>query len=77
MKFSGKVGNGPMNKCLNIGGDPDHRLDTGNIFRIRHYWEMRKVVIKGYKYIVHTDSPDGCTSKTCLGGCRQCTSASS
>jgi len=24
MKFSGKVGNGPMNKWLNFGGDPDH-----------------------------------------------------
>ena len=24
MKFSGKVGNGPMNKRLNFGGDPDH-----------------------------------------------------
>ena len=23
MKFSGKVGNGPMNKWLNFGGDPD------------------------------------------------------
>jgi len=23
MKFSGKVGNGPMNKRLNFGGDPD------------------------------------------------------
>jgi len=29
MKFSGKVGNGPMNKLLNFGGNPDHRLDTG------------------------------------------------
>jgi len=24
MKFSGKVGNEPMNKLLNFGGDPDH-----------------------------------------------------
>jgi len=24
MKFSGKVGNGPVNKRLNFGGDPDH-----------------------------------------------------
>jgi len=23
MKFSGKVGSGPENKCLNFGGDPD------------------------------------------------------
>jgi len=27
MKFSGKIGNGPMNKWLHFGGDPDHRLD--------------------------------------------------
>jgi len=45
MKFPGKVGNGPpMNKRLNYGGDPDHSLDTGIVFRIRHYWEIRKVV---------------------------------
>ena len=23
MKFSGNVGNGPLNKCSNFGGDPD------------------------------------------------------
>ena len=29
MKFSGKVGNVPMNKWLNFGGEPDHsRSDT-------------------------------------------------
>jgi len=28
MKFSGKVGTGPVNKQLTFGGDPDHRLDT-------------------------------------------------
>ena len=27
MKFSGKVGNGPMNKRLNFGGDPDKDPD--------------------------------------------------
>ena len=27
MKFSGKVGNGPVNNCLNFSGDPDHHLD--------------------------------------------------
>ena len=31
MKFSGKVDNGPLNKHLNFGGDPDNRLDTGFI----------------------------------------------
>jgi len=25
-------------QMLNFGGDPDHRLDTGIVFRIRHYW---------------------------------------
>ena len=44
MKFSGKVGNGPMNKWLNFSSDPDHRLDTGIVFRIRNYWEIWKVV---------------------------------
>jgi len=34
MKFSGKVGNGPLNKRSNSAGDPDHRLDTGIVFRI-------------------------------------------
>jgi len=67
MKFSGKVGNGPMNKRLNFGGDRDHRLDTGIVFRIRHYWEIRKVV-NGNKSAAHIDSPHGGTGKTCLGG---------
>ena len=44
MKFSGKVGNGPVNKRLSFGGDPDHRLDIGIVFQIRHCWEIRKVV---------------------------------
>jgi len=35
MKFSGKVGSGPLSKRLNFGGDPDHRSDTGIVFRIR------------------------------------------
>ena len=51
MKFSGKFANGPMSKCLNFGGDPDHRLDTGIVFRIRHYWEIRKVV-NGHSFIL-------------------------
>jgi len=45
MKFLVKVGNGPMKKRLNFGGDLNHRLDTGIVFRIRHYWEIRKVVL--------------------------------
>jgi len=40
-----------MNKWLNFGGDPDHRLDTGIVFRIHHYWETRKVV-NGHSFIL-------------------------
>jgi len=32
MKFSGKVGNGPMNKCLNFGGNPDQGSRYGSGF---------------------------------------------
>jgi len=65
-----------MDKRLDFGGDPDHRLDTGIVFRIRYYWEIRKVV-NGYKSVAHTDSPDGGTGKTCLGGSTHCPSDSS
>jgi len=44
MKFSGKVDNGAVNKRSNFGGDQDHRLDTGIVFRIRHYCEICKMV---------------------------------
>jgi len=73
MKFSGKVGNGLVNKRLNFGGDPYRRLDRGIVFRIRHYWEIRKVV-NGHQSAAH-DSPDGGTGKTCLGGGMHCPSA--
>jgi len=76
MKFLERVGNGAVNKGLNFGGDPDHRLDTWIVFRIRHYWEIRKVVDE-HKYAAHTDSPDGGTGKACLGGGMNCASASS
>jgi len=32
MEFSEKVGNGPVNKWLNFGGDPDHRLQIQGLF---------------------------------------------
>jgi len=48
MEFSAKVGNGPTKKYVNFDGDPDNRLDTGIVFRIRHYWEIRKVVSTDY-----------------------------
>jgi len=33
MKFSVKVGNGPVNKRLNFSGDPGHRLDRGIVLQ--------------------------------------------
>ena len=75
-KFSGKVGNGPVNIRLNFGGDPDNHLDTGIVFLIRHYWEIRKMV-NGHKSAAHTDSPDGGTGKMRLGEGMRCPSASS
>jgi len=31
-------------QMINFGGDPDHRLGTGIVFRISHKWEIRKGV---------------------------------
>ena len=31
MKFSGKIGNGPMNKRLNFGGNSDHDSKTSDM----------------------------------------------
>jgi len=67
MKFSAKIGNGPVNKSLNFGCDPDDRLDTEIVFRIRHYRKIWKV-INGTKSAAHTDSPVGGTGMTCHGG---------
>jgi len=36
MKFSGNVGNGPVNKWFNFGGDPDHGFGYGS----RHWWDV-------------------------------------
>ena len=76
MKLSGKVSSGPMNKWLHFGGNPDHHLYTGIVFWIHQYWAIRKV-INGRKSAAHTDSPDGGTGKTSLGGSMHCLSASS
>jgi len=37
---------GPMNSWLNFGGDPDHRLDTGVVFRIRYHYEIGKAGLR-------------------------------
>jgi len=33
MKYLGKVGNGPVNKRLSFGGDPDHGSGYGWVWR--------------------------------------------
>ena len=63
-------------QILNFAGDPDHRLNTGIVFRIRHYLEIWKVA-NGHKSAAHTDSPDGGIGKTSLGGGMYCPSVSS
>ena len=68
MKFSEKVSNGSMNKWLNFGGDPDHRLH-GLLF-------SGVVTTERYgKWL--TDSPDDDTGKTCFGGGMHCPSGCS
>jgi len=46
------------------------------VFRIRHYWEIQKVV-NAHKSAAHTVSLDGGTGKTCFGEGIHCPSASS
>jgi len=75
-EISRKVGSGPVNKRLNFGGDPNNSPHTGIVFRICHHWEVQKVV-NGHKSAAHTDSPDGGSGKTCLGGGMHCPNASS
>jgi len=41
-----KVDNGPMNNWLNFGGHPDHRLDTGIVFRIWYHYEIGKAGLR-------------------------------
>jgi len=79
MKFSRKVGNGPMNtseQIIKLFGHPDNCLDAGFVFWICHYREIRQVV-NGDKSVAHTDLPDGGTGKTCLSRGMQSPSASS
>jgi len=65
MKFSWTVGNGPMNNKLN-DGDSDHRLASG----YKDCFPDSSLLgdTESGQKDVHTDSPDGGTSKTCLGG---------
>ena len=66
----------PVNELLNFGSDPDHRLDTGIVFRFCHYREIWKVV-NGHKSAAPADLSDGSAGKTCLGGGMHCPNASS
>jgi len=56
MKFFGKVGNGASEQLIKFWWQSGSPLGTGIVFRIRHYWEIRKVV-NGHSFI-YTDSAD-------------------
>jgi len=68
MKFSGKVDNGLANSLLNFGGDPDHRLDTRIVFRIRYHYVIGKAGLH---------CSDDVITSLALGGGMRCPSASS
>jgi len=78
MKFSGKVGNGPVNNWLNFGGNSDHRLDTGIVFLIWYYWEIGKAGLH-FSYDVITSQAHDIVRlvKMGRGGGMHCPSASS
>jgi len=40
-----------IEEIVKFCGDPDHRLDARIVFRIRPYWEIRKVV-NGHSFIL-------------------------
>jgi len=86
MTFSGKVGNGQSNNRLNFGGDQDHRLDTGIVFRIRHYCDIGKAELCCNYDVITSPAHDSAkvagaryreTGETALGGGMLCPSASS
>ena len=49
MKFSGKVGNGPMNNWLNFGGDPvtDPDTDSDSVSDSDPYFDTSKTCLGG------------------------------
>ena len=68
MKFSGKVGNGPMNKFLNFGGNPNQKSGYISGYGIRNP-ETDPTTDQG-------PDPYRDTGKTCLGGGMHCPGAS-
>jgi len=64
MKFSGKVGNGLMNKLLNFGGNPNQGSGYRYGCGIRNP-DTDPTTDKG-------PDPYGDTGKTCLGGGMHC-----
>ena len=64
MKFSGKVGNEPINKRLNFGGDPDPYRDTGktclgggNYFGVIFRWPVPRHVGLAPRHLLTTTWP--------------------
>ena len=60
MKFSEKVGNGPVNKRLNFGGDPDH--ESGYGYGSGRYRDTGKTCLGGGKHCPSASSSFICLS---------------
>jgi len=86
MKFSGNVGNEPMNKWLNFCGNLLHHLDTGIVFllginRLRCVTLQRRVCTSRHHHsnydVITSPADDRQPRQTCLGRGMHCPSASS
>jgi len=51
-----------MNRWLNFGGDPDHRLDAGIVFRFRYYFEMEKAWLRCSYDVITSPAQDSATA---------------
>ena len=71
MKFSGSW---QWTNEQNFGGDPDHRLDTGIVFRIRHQWyqptALRNAAVLGKHH--HSNYMYDVITSPAIGGGMHC-----
>jgi len=58
-----------MKNWLNIGGDPDHRLDTGIVFQSRYYWEIWKAWLRCNYDVITSPAHDSATATAMHAAC--------
>ena len=58
-----------MNKWLDFSGDPDHRLDTGIVCRIRYHWEIGKAWLSWNYEIITSPAHDNTTAAALHAAC--------